>query len=199
MHPNSAFRIDDRALHEALIEQVGFGTVFAATPDGPRVAHVPIESTGNGALHFHLARGNGLTRHLDGMTALAVINGPDAYVSPRWYGDSGQVPTWNYVALECEGRVRKMTEEGLVGLLDALSARHEARIEGSPWTRDKMDDGTFRKMLGAIVGFEMEVLAWRATFKLSQNKSAEDRARVTEALEAQGSPALAALMRNLAQ
>jgi transcriptional regulator len=45
----------------------------------------------------------------------------------------------------------------------------------------------------------MDVQAWRTTFKLSQNKSAEDRARVTEALEAHGSPALAALMRSLAQ
>ena len=99
MHPNSAFRVDDRELHETLIEQVGFGMIFADTPDGPRVAHTPIQSTGDGALHFHLVRGNALTRHLDGMTALAVINGPDAYVSPRWYADGGQVPTWNYVAL----------------------------------------------------------------------------------------------------
>ena len=198
MHPNSAFRLDDRTLHETLIEQVGFGMVFADTPDGPRVAHTPIQSTGDGALHFHLARGNALTKHLDGMTALVVINGPDAYVSPRWYGDPAQVPTWNYVALELQGPVRRMTEDGLVGLLDALSARHEGRIEGEPWTRAKMDDAAFRKMLGAIAGFEMEVRAWRPTFKLSQNKSAEDRARVAEALETQGSPALAALMRTLA-
>ena len=53
-------------------------------------------------------------------------------------------------------------------------------------------------MLGAIAGFEMEVRAWRPTFKLSQNKSAEDRASVADALEAHGSPALAALMRTLA-
>jgi transcriptional regulator len=199
MHPNSAFRIDDRALHETLIEQVGFGMVFAATPDGPRVAHVPIVSTGDGALHFHLARGNGLTRHLDGMTALAVINGPDAYVSPRWYGDPGQVPTWNYVALECEGRVRKLAPEGLLGHLEQLVAKYESRVpEGEPWTLDRVPPERLRQLQAGIVGFEMEVQAWRPTFKLSQNKSAEDRARVTEALEAHGSPALAALMRSLA-
>lgn len=198
MHPNPLFRNEDRALHEALVEEVGFGMVFAQTGDGPRVAHTPLLSTGDGAVQFHLSRGNALTKYLAGQEALILVNGPDAYVSPRWYGDQGQVPTWNYVALEMQGPVRRMAEEGLVGLLDALSARQEGRIEGDPWTRAKMDDGTFRKMLGAIAGFEMEVRAWRPTFKLSQNKPAEDRARVADALEAQGSAALAALMRTFA-
>lgn len=199
MHPNPLFRNEDRALHEALIDEIVFGMVFAQTSDGPRVAHTPLLSTGDGAVQFHISRGNALMRYLAGQEALILVNGPDAYVSPRWYGDAGQVPTWNYVALELQGPVRRMAEEGLVGLLDALSARQEARIEGVPWTRDKMDDAAFRKMLGAIAGFEMEVRAWRPTFKLSQNKSAEDRARVADALEAQGSPALAALMRSFAK
>ena len=134
MHPNAVFRLEDRTVLEALIEEVGFGMVFAQTPDGPRVAHVPIVSTGDGALHFHLARGNALTRHIAGNTALAVLNGPDTYVSPRWYSDRAQVPTWNYDALE-----------------------------------------------------------------LSQNKPAEERLRVADALEAQGSPAIAALMRRFAE
>lgn len=198
MHPNSAFRLDDRDLHEALIAQVGFATVFAATPDGPRVAHVPLLSTGEGAVQFHLARGNALARHLDGTTALAVINGPDGYVSPRWYEDSAQVPTWNYVALELEGRVRRLDQGGLLAQLEGLVAANEARVtEGTPWTMDETPPDALRKMLAAIIGFEMEIQAWRPTFKLSQNKSADDRARVAIALEAEGSPAIAELMRRL--
>ena len=42
---------------------------------------------------------------------------------------------------------------------------------------------TIGALLGAIAGFEMEVRAWRPTFKLSQNKSVDDRANVAEALE----------------
>lgn len=198
MHPNAAFRLDDRDLHEALIAEVGFAMVFAATPDGPRVAHVPLLSTGVGAVQFHLARGNALARHLDGTTALAVINGPDGYVSPRWYADSAQVPTWNYVALELEGRVRKIDQDGLLAQLEGISALNEARIvEGTPWTIEKMPPEALRKMTTAIVGFEMEVQAWRPTFKLSQNKSADERARVAVGLEAEGSPAIAELMRRL--
>ncbi|MFN3423888.1 MAG: FMN-binding negative transcriptional regulator [Novosphingobium meiothermophilum] len=198
MHPNPAFRLDERDLFEALIAEIGFGMIFAATPDGPRVAHVPLHSTGDGAVQFHLSRGNALARHLDGTTALAVVNGPDGYVSPRWYADPAQVPTWNYVALEMEGRVRRMDQDGLHGLLEAVSTAHEARLaDGQPWTMDKMPADTLRRMMTGIIGFELEVLAWRPTFKLSQNKSAQDRARIAAGLEAEGSPAIAELMRRL--
>jgi transcriptional regulator len=199
MHPNALFRNDDRALHEALIEEVGFGMVFAQTSDGPRVAHTPIVSTGDGAVQFHLARGNALTRYLVGQEALVVVNGPDAYVTPRWYADRNTVPTWDYVAIELQGPVRKMTEEGLLDLLDALAERHEERIAGDPWTRASVEPEKVTSLLRGIVGFEMEVRAWRPTFKLSQNKSVEDRAAIAEALEAQGSPALASLIRTLAK
>jgi transcriptional regulator len=199
MHPNTAFRSEDRALFETLIEEVGFGMVFAATPDGPRVAHTPLLSSGDGAVQFHLARGNALTRHLDGTSALALINGPDGYVSARWYADPEQVPTWNYVALELEGRVRRIDDEGLLALLEGLSNRHESRIEqGTAWTMDKVPEAKLQGLLKAIVGFEMEVQAWRPTLKLSQNKPAEERARVIAGLEASGSAAIAQLMRNLA-
>lgn len=198
MHPNSAFRTENRALMEALVEEIGFGMVFATTPDGPRVAHTALLWTGDGALQFHLSRGNALTRHLDGMTALAVVNGPDAYVSPRWYDDSAQVPTWNYVTVEMEGRVRKMDGDGLSGLLDSLSRRNEARIaQGQPWTMDMTPPAAMAKMKEGIVGFELEVQAWRPTFKLSQNKPADERERVALGLEAAGSIAIAQLMRDV--
>ncbi len=196
MHPNPAFYHDDRSLLETLIDQIGFGMVFATTPDGPRVAHTPLISTGDGAVQFHLARGNALTRHLPGMEALALVNGPDGYVSPRWYADQEQVPTWNYVALELEGPVRKMDNDGLLALLTRLSERHESRIaEGEPWTMAKVPPAKVHTLMGAITGFEMEIRAWRPTFKLSQNKPAEERVRVAAGLEAEGSPAIAQLMR----
>ena len=202
MHPNAAFRHADRALLETLLEEVGFGMVFAQTPDGPRVAHVPLLYTGDGKVQFHLARGNALTRHLDGATVLAVVGGPDGYVSPRWYPDGGadQVPTWNYVALEIEGRVRRMDEAGLIGQITALSAKHEARIaKGEPWTMDKLSEARASGLIKAIVGFEIEVQAWRETLKLSQNKPAADRAALADALEAEGAVAVAHMMRNLPQ
>jgi transcriptional regulator len=205
MHPNSKFRLtgsdaDQRAIMEALVQEIGFGMVFAQTPDGPRVAQSALFSTGDGALQFHLANGNALTKYLDGMEALVVVNGPDAYISPDWYEGANQVPTWNYISIELEGPVRKMGHDGLVALLDDLSAANEARLAPKkPWTRDKMDSALFDQMTGAITGFEMEIRAWRPTFKLSQNKTETDRLRAADELDKLGKKALAHLMREWVQ
>lgn len=195
MHPNPAFRSEDRELLEALIDQVGFAMVFLTTPDGPRVAHTPIVSTGDGAVQFHLSRGNALARHLGGATALAVVNGPDAYVSPRWYEQRDTVPTWDYVALELEGRVRTMEPEGLEALLHRLIERHEARLDGEAWQAEEASEETWRKLVAGVVGFELEILAWRPTLKLSQSKPEGVRETIAAGHEANGSPALAQLMR----
>lgn len=199
MHPNSAFRPRQDDLAELLVREIGFAAIFAGTPDGPRVAHAPVVlSDDRTTLQFHLARGNALTRHLAGANALAVVQGPEAYISASWYADADQVPTWNYVAIEMEGVARKLDDTELVAQIDTLSAQHEARVGANPpWTRDKMNPALFSKMTGAIIGFEMRISAWRPTIKLSQNKSAEERARVVEGVEATGHGALAQLMRHL--
>lgn len=198
MHPNPLYRTDDRALCESLIDEIGFGMVFAQTPDGPRVAHTPLLATGDGAVQFHLARGNALARHLDGATALIVVNGPDAYVSPRWYANRDTVPTWDYVALELEGRVRRMGDEGLEAFLHAAIAKHETRLAGEAWRAEESSKKVWSGLFRSIVGFELEVLAWRPTLKLSQNKPPEERARIAEGLDAAGHAALAHLVRNIA-
>lgn len=198
MHPNPLYRHEDRALLETLLDEIGFGMVFLTTPDGPRVAHTPLLSTGDGAVQFHLARSNALTKWLDGATALVTINGPDAYVSPRWYAERGTVPTWDYVSLELEGRVRRMDQDGLNALLYTLIDKQEKLLGGEQWSGNETPPDVWRKLLSAIVGFELEIQAWRPTLKLSQNKSAEDRVRIAQGLVAARSPALAELIRTLA-
>ena len=198
MHPNPAFRQDDPDLFARIVGEVGFGMVFLTTPDGPRVAHTPLIMGDDGTIGFHLARGNALVRHLDGARALIVVNGPDGYVSARWYADGAQVPTWNYLALEAEGTVRRIDREALHALLTRISAHNEARIEGAPWTMDKTPPVTQSRLMDAIVGFQLTPEAWRPTFKLSQNKPADERERLIAGLEASGSGAIASLMRAFA-
>jgi transcriptional regulator len=199
MHPNPKFRWEDRDAMRAFATEIGFGMLFAATPDGPRVAHVPFVFLDEDRIGFHLARGNGIVRGLESAEALFVVNGPDAYISPDWYGIDDQVPTWNYLTVEMQGMVTKMDRETLIAQADALSLQHETRLAPKPvWTRDKMSDGLFDKMLGAIIGFEMRVTGWRGTAKLGQNKPPEVRARMADKLEERGQRAMALLIRDLA-
>ena len=190
MHPNPSFRADgDLLAHAAAI---GFAHLFAPTLAGPMVAHAPLTRHGD-RLRFHLARANRLHPHLDGAAIVASLAGPDGYISPNWYERPGnQVPTWNYVSIEIEGRARALPETALVEQLDALADAHEPRPD--PWTRAKTDPAVFAKLLAAIEAFEIEVTAIRGTTKLSQNKSAADRAGVAAGLAARGNHALAALV-----
>lgn len=196
MHPDPVFHPDDRRACEALIADVGFGMVFAAAPDGPRVAHTPLLSDGAGTVMFHLSKGNALTRPIEiGADVLIVINGPDGYVSPRWYANRDTVPTWNYVALELSGPVTRMEDAALEAFLHAAIARHEGRLGGEPWRAEEASERIWNGLFRGITGFTMAVETWRPTFKLSQNKPVGDRTQIADGLEVSGHAALAAKVR----
>jgi transcriptional regulator len=184
VHPNRAFYWHDEAEMLAFVADVSFATICV---DGPALVHAPVVVTGERQLRFHVARANRALPRLDGARAIASVIGPDFYVSPGWYGTPGEVPTWNYLAVEAEGPLRRLDEAELAASLDALGAAREARLAPKPaWTRANMAPGRFDAMLGAIAGFELRVEALRGTRKLGQHKSAEQRERVADALAAIG-------------
>lgn len=196
MYPHPAFRWEDRDAIRALVRDVAFGQVFAATPDGPRVAQVPVVWVDDDTLGFHLSRGNALTRHLDGATAVFALLGPDGYISPDWYGlGPDQVPTWNYLSVELEGRVRRVDRDRLLAQIDRLGAEHEGRLPKTPWTRDTVSPRVIDGLMKGLVGFELDIVAWRGTAKLGQTKSAPARLAAADASADAGRRAIAALMR----
>lgn len=198
MHPNRAFHdlTDEAAI--ALAAEIAFAHIAAVIDGRPAVAHAPVVRSGERAFRFHLARGNRLTRHLDGAPVLLSLVGAHGYVTPNWYGSPGdQVPTWNYLAVEIDGKARLLPDEGLIEQLDGLADIHEPGLSSRPWTRAKMDPARFDAMRKAITGFEVEVDAVRVTRKLSQNKPLSDRIRVMRGLEAAGNQELAAAMQAL--
>lgn len=197
MHPHPKFRWEDRGEIRAFVREIGFGALFAATPDGPRVAHVPCVWLGDDALGFHISRGNHIARHLDGAAGLFTAIGPQAYVSPDWYGPGpDDVPTWNYVSVELEGTLHPMERAALVAQIEAMSHEQEARLAPKPeWTLGKLDPLRLEQMLGAIAGFRLDISGWRGTRKLAQTKPEPARLAAADALEAQGRGAIARWMR----
>jgi transcriptional regulator len=197
MHPNASFRWTDQDAMRDFVQAVSFGALFAGTPDGPRVAHVPAVWLGETTLGLHVARGNGITRWLDGTTALFVVHGPDAYVSPDWY-DQGpdEVPTWNYVAVELEGTCHRLDRDATVVQIEQLGAEQEARLPKEPWRLDKVDPKRVETLLKGLVGFRLEITAWRGTRKLAQTKPDAARLAAADRLAEHGRPAIAHWMRH---
>lgn len=190
MHPNRAFAWHDRDEMLAFVADIAFCTVAA---DGPTVVHAPVVVERPDRIRFHIARGN--RAKLDGKRAIVSCLGPDAYVSPDWYGTPEQVPTWNYLAVEAEGPLRRLDEAELTALLDDLGAALEARLAPKPpWTRAKMSPVRFEAMLKAITGYELAIEDLRGSRKLGQHKSDAERQGAADGL-APFNPTFAALMR----
>lgn len=201
MHPARLFHQTADAELANLVAERGLALIVGMADGRPMVAHAPVLLEGR-RLRFHLSRGNALTRALAAgdARALAVVTGPDAYVSPDWYGVDDQVPTWNYLSVEMEGPVTALDDAGAASVLDDLSARFEAQLAPKPvWTRHKMTPGRFEALLGGIVAFEMTVERFEGIWKLSQNKSTEAIAGVASALDNRPDPGSRDIARRMRQ
>ena len=150
----------------------------------PLLSHVPFLLAEDGELiHAHLSRANPMLDLLEEgeQPAVLAVNGPDGYISPDWYEtDSGQVPTWNYVAVHLRGRLRLRPVEALRDHLEALSAKFEQRLlPKSPGRVDKVPEHQLQALMRAILPIELEIEAVDGTWKLNQNKP--DAARLAAA------------------
>ena len=203
MHPNPAFRQSPRDQNLAFARARGFGILSVNGPDGPLAAHVPFLLNDDASFaELHLARSNPIARAALPAPALIAISGPDAYISPDWYGPHtevpDQVPTWNYVAVHLRGHLEPLPEVAMRDHVEALSAEHETRIIGKrPWTSAKMTEGAMPRMMRMILPFRLVLTSVEGTWKLNQNKTPEIRARAAEALAEGNSSAreIAALIR----
>jgi transcriptional regulator len=203
MHPNPAFRQTPQDRNLAFARARGFGILSVNGPEGPLAAHIPFLLTDDGSFaDLHLARSNPIARATLPAPALLAVSGPDAYISPDWYGPHDQVPdqvpTWNYVAVHLRGMLEPLPEEALRPHVDALSAEHESRIVGKrPWTSAKMTEGAMPRMMRMILPFRFHVTSIEGTWKLTQNKAADIRAPAASALSQGNASAqeIAALIR----
>ena len=157
----------------------------------------------HGMLVGHLARGNPQWRDFDeSVGALAIFDGPDAYVTPSWYEEKRRtgmvVPTWNYVTVQVRGTLRMRHEpDWLVAHVRRLVDRHEGG-RPKPWSIDDAPAGFITTQARAIVGLELDIVALEAKRKLNQNRSEADISGVITglAVDTPEEEAVAAEMRN---
>ena len=201
MHPNPAFRGTPREKNIAFARERGFGTLAVNSGDGPLLSHVPflLDEDGETA-DLHLVRSNPIARLTGAQSAVISITGGDAYVSPDWYEQADQVPTWNYVAVHLRGMLEPLPHEEMRAMLDRQSAGYETRLPKPPWTTSKMTPNVLERMMRQILPFRFRINAIDGTWKLNQNKPADARLsaadHVAESALGSDTGQLAALMRS---
>ena len=189
----------DAALVDELLRNHGAADLVTVTPDGLAATmlpfiYVPPADAGTelplGTLHGHLARNNDQWKLSAAGESLAIVRGPDAYITPGWYASKAEhgrvVPTWNYVTAHVYGRFvvhddPVWTED----LVRRLTTKHEA-YRDHPWSVDDAPRPFIEGQLRAIVGVELEITRIEAKVKLSQNRPAADVDGVIAGLRARG-------------
>jgi len=193
MYIPADFKMNDTAEIRTFVQAHPFGMLLNNGSGIPAVSHLPMQlltdNAGNDSINIHLSKANPHAKALeDGESAVAVFLGTNGYISPRWYAAKDNVPTWNYTAVHAIGTLRKIeNEDELMKLVDQLTIEHEAGAE-SPWRADWFV-AKIRKMVKAIVGFQLKVERWEGKKKVGQNRSAEDQASLKRNLENSGDPA----------
>jgi transcriptional regulator len=192
MHVDDAFALRDLDAARAIARGHPFATIVT---DDLRATHMPClvddEDPGGLVIVGHVARADPVCASLDG-PVLLIFHGPHGYVSASWYADD-RIPTWNHVTLHVRG-----TPELLDDALPTLqrTVEHFESFVEHPWSLDRMGD-TAREMADKVVAFRLRGKTWHAEARLSQDKPADERARVLAGLGAPGpyaNPALAAAM-----
>jgi len=120
---------------------------------------------------------------------LVVFTGHHTYVSATWYSDPHQASTWNYMSVHAKGIISFLDDSALVDVLRKTSLHFENYNARSSTAFDNLPEEYTKKLMKAIVAFEIEVLEMKNVFKLSQNKDAESYKNIKEKLNQQGGDA----------
>jgi transcriptional regulator len=176
-------------LHK-LIEDQPFASLVTMGSSGLFASHIPMVLEQNGILgqlRGHISRANTQWRdYTPSVEALAIFSGPQHYVSPNWYPEKQEtgkaVPTWNYVVVHAYGYL-KIIEDGewLMAHLASLTNIHEA-ASPVPWEIADAPADYIAALAKGIVGLEMTIERLEGKWKVSQNRSEQDRSGVAMGL-----------------
>ena len=206
-------RVDDWDQCRALLADVGAAMWITGASEVPDVTLLPTMWRG-GLLLAHAAIQNPQfdIAHDAPVPCRVVVQGPQTYVTPRWYpsvqppelggaargrAEGRAVGTWDYLQVQIAGwlRVHQQSERlraEVMGQAEALDAarlaetQHSGDHERGPWNQDEAPHDFTDAMFQGIVGLELEITEVVGRFKVSRNRTEVDRDGVVEGLRERG-------------
>lgn len=192
MYLPRAFAVEDVPQIQDFMEEFNFATVVTQTGGELTASHIPFLLDRGvepyGVLRAHIAIRNPQLKDLQSASqALVIFQGPHTYVSPSWYVNPENVPTWNYMVVHAYGTPKIGNKAAMIELLKNLTRKQESSFE-KPWDFDP-GAAWVQKLMMEIVAFEIKIERLEGKFKLNQNRKPENRESVITALSASEDPA----------
>ncbi|MEJ5055854.1 FMN-binding negative transcriptional regulator [Sphingobacterium sp. MYb382] len=183
MYVPRSFIFDNQPEQVAFMKQYSFATIVTIKGNMPIATQLPffVDDSGDKLLlRSHFAVANEQVKYLSEKPSLVIFTEPHAYISPSHYDKEESVPTWDYVAIHAYGTATLIQEEEakLKVLEEAIQFYEPAYL--AQW--NSLSDKYRLGMLRGMVAFEIEVTDLQGQKKVSQNKNAEERKRIAEAL-----------------
>lgn len=193
MYLRPAFTVTDLDRIEALIRANPFGVLVTTSRGYPEASHIPftVERTGDTlTVYGHFAKPNPQCEAIAGGEALAIFSGPHAYITPGWYAAQPAVPTWDFAAAHLTGTLEPIEDDpGISEMLVDMAADDPKQFDLHALT-----DKYRTAMYAGIRAFRLVATKVEAQWKMSQNRSVEDRTRVIAALRELGNDPVADLI-----
>ena len=184
------FKIQDQEQIEKFMADNPFAILITASNGNIAASHLPIRRFNDGKLYGHLARANPQAEITETEPVYVIFSGPNAYVTPTWYQSDSNLPTWNYSAVHCRGKVAFIEDRQKVWLLLKEMVSLYERQTG--W---RLSEGKgHRRLIAYIRFFEFIPTQIEVQFKFNQNKRSEDIAGVIEGLKSSGQSDVAEFM-----
>jgi transcriptional regulator len=185
------FEVTDVKIMHDLIRDYPLASLITLSAVELNANHIPFQLKNtpkpNGTLEGHVSRSNPILDDIkDGLEALAIFHGPNAYITPSWYETKKEhgkvVPTWNYVVVHAYGKLRINDDtEWLRTQLEQLTNHNEAPFS-EPWAVADAPLEFTEKLMTSIIGIEMEITKLLGKWKVSQNQPAYNQKSVIEGL-----------------
>ena len=172
------------------IKQYPFAFLIGCDSENrPIATQIPVfieEIDGRKVLRGHIMKN---TDHhkafLHNKNVLAVFTGKHTYVSGTWYSNPHTPSTWNYMSVHAKGIIRFLDDEALIDVLRMTTLHFEDQNEASTTIYDNLSPALTRRLMNAIVAFEIEIVELDTVFKLSQDRDAESYQNIIRKLKEQ--------------
>ena len=192
MRQNPSFAMTDVAELRRLVDANPWVSLVSATDDGLVASHYAVmldEDRDDLTIVGHVGKPDDLIHGLGERELLVIVQGPHGYISPSWYGDGPNVPTWNFVSAHLSGIPEMLSTEENLEVLDRLVARFEGGMPEPRLMWERPNDPDYvRRLERGTVGFRLTPTRVVAKRKLSQNRPHETVETIIAELAAGASP-----------